>query len=360
MVFHPVDLLRPSFGRDIRVCAWHVSKNGFLSSTDRDKEEGRKYRRVTFTPEDWQNHRSSSRYIRNIVNIPSSRIALAVIPPVIWVAGVSLVVGCYETALTEGVLPHYLPRCTLLDPTVTGLASFALSLLLAYRTNSSYRRWEEARSLWGLLLNRARDLIRQFLLFSPDPADYNEVAKWLVAFCYCLMWMLRTDHHLPDLLDDILTQTEIEFVMKAPHKPMFCLHMLSRILANSKMDEFEQLQLQNNVTAFEDVLGGCERLYTTPIPLSYTRHTSRYLLIWLTLLPFGFWETCKWATVGLIPLIASLLVGIEEIGVQIEEPFGILPLEVLCEKIKQNVSDIIKIDEECEKLLSLHEMKHQE
>ena len=29
--------------------------------------------------------------------------------------------------------------------------------------------------------------------------------------------------------------------------------------------------LQENITAFEDCLGGCERILRTPIPLLYTR-----------------------------------------------------------------------------------------
>lgn len=41
-----------------------------------------------------------------------------------------------------------------------------------------------------------------------------------------------------------------------------------------------------NLTAFEDVLGGCERIYKTPIPLSYTRLTSRFLIVYLFALPW--------------------------------------------------------------------------
>jgi len=49
--------------------------------------------------------------------------------------------------------------------------------------------------------------------------------------------------------------------------------------------------------------------------------------------------------------MASLLCGIEEIGVQIEEPFGILPLEALCAKLKSNIEDTIEIDKQCLALL---------
>lgn len=58
----------------------------------------------------------------------------------------------------------------------------------------------------------------------------------------------------------------------------------------------------------------------------HCRHTSRFLVIWLAFLPFTLWRACHWAMVPAAVLIAFLLLGVEEIGVQIEEPFGILPL----------------------------------
>lgn len=52
------------------------------------------------------------------------------------------------------------------------------------------------------------------------------------------------------------------------------------------------------------------------------RHTCRFLIVWLTSLPMGLWEQCGWSVVPITAMIALLLLGIEEIGVQIEEPFG--------------------------------------
>ena len=58
------------------------------------------------------------------------------------------------------------------------------------------------------------------------------------------------------------------------------------------------------------------------------RHTSRFLVIYVTFMPFTLWRACGWGCVPASVIIAFLLLGIEEIGVQIEEPFGILPLGV--------------------------------
>lgn len=46
------------------------------------------------------------------------------------------------------------------------LMSFVLSLLLVFRTNSAYGRWWEARTLWGLITQLTRDIMRQTLTFA--------------------------------------------------------------------------------------------------------------------------------------------------------------------------------------------------
>ena len=48
------------------------------------------------------------------------------------------------------------------------IAMPALSLLLVFRTNTAYFRWNEARTLWGGLINNCRNVVRQANTFFPD------------------------------------------------------------------------------------------------------------------------------------------------------------------------------------------------
>lgn len=41
------------------------------------------------------------------------------------------------------------------------LTSFALALLLVFRTNTSFDRWDQACALWGTVANCAKDTLRQ-------------------------------------------------------------------------------------------------------------------------------------------------------------------------------------------------------
>ena len=70
-----------------------------------------------------------------------------------------------------------------------------------------------------------------------------------------------------------------------------------------------RLQLQRELTVFEDILGGCERLLRTPIPVSYTRHSTRMIVGWLTLFPVWLQNQAGLELIPTTALIAFLLLG---------------------------------------------------
>ena len=105
-----------------------------------------------------------------------------------------------------------------------------------------------------------------------------------------------------------------------------CVQVLGELVLATAANEAQMNMMDANLTKLVESIGACETLLKTPIPLSYTRHTSRLLVIWVSSLPIILWDQCRYATVPVAGVISFLLLGIEEIGVQIEEPFSILPL----------------------------------
>ncbi len=53
-------------------------------------------------------------------------------------------------------------------------------------------------------------------------------------------------------------------------------------------------------------------------------------MIWLTLLPFTLWDSCHWAMLPIAGIVSFLLLGIEEIGVQVGGVPGSWVLGGLC------------------------------
>ena len=70
-----------------------------------------------------------------------------------------------------------------------------------------------------------------------------------------------------------------------------------------------QLLLEDVVSGLGAAAGGCERLLSTPVPLSYTRHTSRSMMLWLMSLPLAMWPTMGLATVPATAVITFVLIG---------------------------------------------------
>ena len=77
--------------------------------------------------------------------------------------------------MQEGIwIIGQLPSLCLEADQAFNLTSFALSLLLVFRTNTSYSRWLDARKVWGGILNRSRDLVRQVCACCLLPATISQ------------------------------------------------------------------------------------------------------------------------------------------------------------------------------------------
>ena len=70
------------------------------------------------------------------------------------------------------------------------------------------------------------------------------------------------------------------------------------------------------------------------------------MIVYCLTLPFALVEAYGWSTIFDTLLIAFIFFGIEEIGVEIEDPFGEddndLPLEQICGTIEQNLLALIE------------------
>lgn len=79
-------------------------------------------------------------------------------------------------------------------------------------------------------------------------------------------------------------------------------------------------------------------MFKTPIPLSYTRLTSRFLVLYHLFLPFALWDALNWLTIPVIIIHTAIFFCIEEVGVLIENPFPVLALDVIAQSARNNVA----------------------
>ena len=96
-------------------------------------------------------------------------------------------------------------------------------------------------------------------------------------------------------------------------------------------------------------LGGCDRIRNTPLPIAYMLHIKRFLSLFCLTISLPFVAVMGWWSVLATALISYAFIGIEEIGVEIEDPFGDdpndLPLDKICTTIEQNLADLSRLAE---------------
>lgn len=322
-------------------------------------EKQRKDRRTIFMHDDWVRHRSSDRFLRNMMSIGSSGINQALAKELTFVTSTAVFVVLFNMLFfnyqdLSGVSHpgplHFLDanlKAMSLPALPFSITLPALSLLLVFRTNTAYFRWNEARTLWGGLINNCRNVVRQSNTFFPaDPrrdALKQRLAAETKAFIMALRNFLRgpTDDvklrgELYELVNaGVMTLAQADATMTASNRPMFCLAAMSATLRKAELDPIQAARIDSTISILVDLTGANERIFKSPIPLFYTRLTSRFLTVFLVLLPLALWGQLgeSWNHVATIPATfgtSFFLFGIEEVGVQIEEPFSILPLEAFC------------------------------
>lgn len=331
------------------VCFESMAGMHVLDSTDDEKEEQRRQRRTMFSLSDWRRHRSGARYLHHVTTIVESGVVKAIVKPVMYVTLLATVIACYcaSWAAKASWLPSWAPAAPSIAIEPIQLTSIALSLLLVFRTNASYARWEEARRKFGAITTTSRDVARQAFSWVPTDteggASKAAAARWLMALCRSCMCHLRGDEHdLREELQGILRPQELEWLRASQHRPSFCLQMLTRIMAGARLPNELLIRVDENMSKMVEAVSACERIINTPVPLSYTRHTARYLMAWLACVPFTLWNYCGWAMIPFTALISFVLLGIEEIGVYIEEPFSVMALERLCDRVDVNITTMLR------------------
>ena len=110
----------------------------------------------------------------------------------------------------------------------------------------------------------------------------------------------------------------------------------------------QQYFLLVKVNGMIDILGKCERIKNTPIPLAYGVLLKFFISLYVVILPFSLVDDIGWGCVPLVLLLYFILMSIVATAEEIEEPFGHdlndLPMDTISENIKKNIQELVKHD----------------
>jgi hypothetical protein len=159
-------------------------------------ERGMQRRRTFYSHDDWLEHRSSTRHYRHFRSSFSSRAILSLIPPVGTVTAISVAVALYNTIVLSGWLPSFVPLLHA-SPLSYQLTAPALALLLVFRTEASYSRYDEARKTWTKVISSSKDIARQSMAWAQRPVDTQQkqlLLDYILAFPVALKVNINCCH----------------------------------------------------------------------------------------------------------------------------------------------------------------------
>lgn len=229
------------------------------------------------------------------------------------------------------------------------LIGLPLSIFLGFRNNAAYDRFWEGRKLWGELVLRSRNLARQCLSLideraPPDTGLADIRARMVyraIAFNYAVRDLLR---ELPPHAGQqaLLLPAEWRALQTAANGPDYLMRQmgvdLRTCLKEGRIDPCLAASIDGTLSALTGAAASCERIRNTPVPFSYTLLLHRTAYLYCFLLPFGLVDSIGFMTPFVVAIVAYTFFGLDALGDEIEEPFGLesndLPLDAICRAIE--------------------------
>jgi ion channel-forming bestrophin family protein len=280
-------------------------------------------------------------WLKHIFNVAKSDTLYRLWPQMIFMALISLLITYLEL--------KYIGEYNFLKDTgvIYSLIGFVLSLLLVFRTNTAYDRWWEGRRKWGELLNNSRNLAIKLKVAGLTSSDVDFFERMIHNFSIALKEHLRQGVNLNELN---LTDEEKTKLTNYEHLPnAIVLLMYERLSAAKKDGYINEIEFQTidvNLNELLNISGACERIRNTPIPYSYSLFLKKFIFIYVSTVPIAFVATLGYGTVLMAVFVFYVLVSMEILAEEIEDPFGTddndLPLDEICSRIQENLKEINK------------------
>jgi len=238
---------------------------------------------------------------------------------------------------------------------IPALLGTIISLLLAFRTNQAYDRWWEARIIWGAIVNDSRSIARQITSFTENTYETEEIEKFKerfikrqIAWCYALSQVLR-GFSATKGLERYLSKAELQYVKDQKNVTVALLELhakdLKIALREGWINKYQQIQIDQTITALCNHMGGSERIKNTVFPVTYSKYINMSIHLFIVLLPFGLIEYFGYMEVPLVVALATFFLLVEKMAVHLQDPFENKPTDTptttICRTIERDLFQML-------------------
>lgn len=236
------------------------------------------------------------------------------------------ILGIMLLSLLSGLLTKYhwfdITAVPAVGFTIFGVV---ISIFLGFRNNACYDRWWEGRKLWGALIANTRHLSRdsQFLPANDRQALLYQMLMFVATLRDRLRGqpIYRAQFAYTQIDDDYLDWLDGQ--INIPQRVLESMQQqLIDAVKQGQISDIIYMSIQKHLIEMGNIQAGCDRIHGTPLPFPYSAllHRAVYCFCWM--LPFGLQSVMGLWTPLLVGFICYLLLGLDELAQQLEEPFG--------------------------------------
>jgi putative membrane protein len=233
----------------------------------------------------------------------------------------------------------------------------AIGIIVAFRNQSSYARWWEARTLWGGIVNNSRSWARQVTtvmmpLNAAEAEELKVVQRRLVyhqiAYAYALREQLREVEPW-ELLRPLLNEQELGELRDEKNIPLAIQQQMGALLRQCQVRGWVDIAhwraLDANLDDLVDAQGGTERIKNTPMPKQYDYFPQLFVQMYCVMLPLALVMNMGWYTPLGSTLVGFIFLALDKIGRDLEYPFDNtvydVPMNFLTTTIEINLRQLL-------------------
>jgi ion channel-forming bestrophin family protein len=233
----------------------------------------------------------------------------------------------------------------------------AIGIIVAFRNQSAYARWWEARTLWGALVNNSRSWARQVttVMMPLNDAEAGELKEYQRRLVYHeIAYVIALRQHLRGLeaweeLVPLLREQELGGLRDEKNVPLAIQQQMGALLRQCQVrgwiDMAHWRALDNNLDDLVDAQGGAERIKNTPMPKQYDYFPQLFVQIYCLLLPLALVINMGWYTPLGSTLVGFIFLALDKIGRDLEDPFENtiydVPLTAITTTIEINLRQLL-------------------
>ncbi|WMJ65184.1 bestrophin family ion channel [Klebsiella variicola] len=198
------------------------------------------------------------------------------------------------------------------------------------------------------MLIAERTLVRQLRNILPAEHDvHRRIVSYLVAFSWSLKHQLRKTDPTADLrrlLPDDKVAEILASSMPTNRILLLVGNEIGQLREAGKLSDITYGLMDNKLDELAHVLGGCERLATTPVPFAYTPDPAAHRVPVLHAAAVRAGRRSALHDAVCLGVYLLHLLSWDSLAEELEDPFGTaandLPLNAMCNTIERNLLDM--------------------